>query len=167
MSEETSVVSEGKVVFMHYTLTDDNGETIDSSRDGDPLFYLHGVGQIVPGLEKEMDGKEVGDAFQVEVAPADGYGEHDGSPLQEIDRDHFPPDVELQPGMVFAAEAQDGAQRPFWVAKVEDGKVFVDNNHPLSGKTLHFDVEVTKIRDATDEEIAHGHAHGPTGHEGH
>ncbi len=167
MSEENSVVSEGKVVVFHYTLTDDEGETIETSKDKQPLPYLHGTNQIVKGLEEEMEGKSEGDSFQVEVAPAKGYGEKQGPGPQGVDRSEFPEDVELYEGMAFTAEAEDGSHLPLWVTSIEDDEVFVDSNHPLAGETLHFDVDIVSIRDATDEEIAHGHPHGPDGTQTH
>ncbi len=167
MSEETSVVSEGKVVVFHYTLKNDEGETIESSRDAQPLPYLHGVGQIVPGLEKKMEGKGEGDTFDVEVAPSEGYGEVQGPGPQQVDRTEFPEDVDLYEGMAFTAEAEDGTHLPLWITDIEGDQVSVDSNHPLAGETLHFDVEIISVRDATDEEIQHGHAHGPEGQQAH
>lgn len=167
MSEEHSVVSEGKVVVFHYTLTDDEGEVVETSTEGQPLSYLHGAGKIVPGLEEAMEGKSVGDEFDVEVAPAKGYGEKSGPGPQAVDRSEFPQDVELYEGMGFTAEMEDGGHLPLWVSSIEGDDIYVDQNHPLAGQTLHFDVEVVDIRDATDEEIAHGHAHGADGTQGH
>ncbi len=168
MSEENSVVSEGKVVVFHYTLTGDDGELIESSKDsGQPLPYLHGAGRIVPGLEEAMEGKSAGDSFDVEVAPAEGYGEKTGPGPQAVDRSEFPDDVELYEGMGFTAETGDGGHLPLWISSIEGDDVYVDQNHPLAGETLHFAVEVLDVRDATDEEIAHGHAHGVDGTHGH
>ena len=167
MSEESSVVSEGKVVVFHYTLTDDDGEQIETSREGEPLPYLHGAGKIVPGLEEEMEGKSAGDTFQVEVAPDQGYGEERGPGPQEVDRSEFPEDVDLYEGMAFTAEAEGGQELPLWITNIDGDTIQVDQNHPLAGETLNFDVEIVDVRDATDEEIDHGHAHGLGGDEGH
>ena len=167
MSEEESVVSEGKVVVFHYTLTDDDGEEIESSREGDPLPYLHGAAKIVPGLEEEMDGRNAGDTFQVDVSPEQGYGAKRGPGPQQVDRSEFPEEVELYEGMAFTAEAEDGSELPLWITDIDGDDIFVDQNHPLAGETLHFDVEIIDVRDATDEEIQHGHAHGIDGTAGH
>ncbi len=161
MPENT--ISAGKVVFFHYTLTDDAGETIDSSRGGNPLPYLHGAGNIVPGLEKQLEGKALGTRFEAVVAPEEGYGVRSGSPMP-VPRDQFPPDIEIEPGMQFFGEDPNGNRFPLWIAAVEDGTVLVDPNHPLADVTLHFDVEIMSIRDASDEEKAHGHPHMPGMH---
>ena len=158
MSDNT--IAAGKVVFFHYTLTDADGETIDSSREGNPLPYLHGAGNIVPGLEKQLEGKEVGASFQAVVAPEEGYGVRRGEPMP-VPRDQFPQDLELQPGMQFFGEDPNGNKFPLWIAAIQEGVVLVDPNHPLAGVTLHFDVEVVSIRAASEEEVAHGHPHLP------
>jgi FKBP-type peptidyl-prolyl cis-trans isomerase SlyD len=159
-----STVADGHVVLFHYTLTDDEGTVLDTSRDnGEPLPYLHGAQNIVPGLESQMTGKSIGDAFKASVAPADGYGEHNGIAPQAVPRGEFPPEVPLQPGVQLMAQGPDGVGMPIWIAAVDDEHVHVDMNHPLAGKTLHFDVEITGIRPATDVEKQHGHPHGPDG----
>ena len=159
------VIAAGKVVLFHYTLTVE-GNVIDSSRGrGEPLVYLHGSGSIVPGLEREMEGKGVGAAFQAAVAPEEGYGVSQGPGPQRVPRNQFPKDVAT--GMSFFAETSEGERVQLWVTKVEDTAVWVDTNHPLVDKTLNFDVEITAIRDATSEEMAHGHPHGPDGTSGH
>ncbi len=168
MSEDYSVVSEGKVVVFHYTLTDEDGEVVESSKDGgQPLPYLHGSGAIVPGLEEAMEGKSAGDDFEVEVAPAKGYGEKAGPGPQAVDRSEFPGDVELYEGMGFTAETEEGGHVPLWIDSIQGDEIYVDQNHPLAGETLYFDVEVVDVRDATDDEIAHGHAHGIDGTQAH
>jgi FKBP-type peptidyl-prolyl cis-trans isomerase SlyD len=160
MSEQ---IREGKVASFHYTLTDDNGNVLDSSSGADPLAYLHGHGNIVPGLEKEMEGKQPGDQFRVTVPPAEGYGEREGEP-QGVERDRFPAHMDIRPGMQFQAQTDTGEVVVLWVDRVEDGKVYVDENHPLAGVTLTFQVEVVGVRDATAEELAHGHVHDGHGH---
>ena len=167
MSDSNSVVSEGKVVVFHYTLTTDDGEQVETSKGKDPLPYLHGASNIVPGLEKEMEGKSAGDTFKATVVPAEGYGERQGPGPQSVDRSEFPDNVELYEGMAFTAQAEGGQEVPLWIDRIEGDQIFVDRNHPLAGETLNFEVEIVSVRDATDEEIAHGHAHGPTGTEGH
>ena len=154
------VVADNKVVLFNYTLTDAEGEEIDSS-EGDPLPYLHGASNIVPGLEREMTGKKVGDAFQVVVPPTQGYGDLSDEPEQEVPRNVFPPDVEE--GMPFVLEGEDGSLLTIWITEVTDETVRFGTDHPLAGVELHFDIQITEIRDATEEEIEHGHPHGPGG----
>lgn len=160
-------ISDGKVVSISYTLKNDAGKVLDSSSADDPLLYLQGCENLVPGLEKELEGHAVGDKVAAVVSPADGYGERVDAPLEEIPRASFPDDAPLAPGLGFGVEDEDGNELVLFVNKVEGGTVFVDVNHPLAGETLHFDVEVLAVRDATEDERAHGHPHGPTGHEGH
>lgn len=167
MTQDNTVVEDEKVVVFHYTLTNNEGEVIESSHDGEPLAYLQGVGQIVPGLEKAMEGKKAGDKFNVQVPPEQGYGLAEGPGPQPVERSAFPPDAELHEGMMFAAEMPDGSQMPLWVTEIDGDNVMVDGNHPLAGETLNFDVEVVSVRDALEEELSHGHAHGPEGHHGH
>lgn len=162
---ETAV--KNKVVTIHYTLRDDAGEILDSSRDSDPLEYLHGHGGIVPGLERALEGKAVGDKLVVDVAPKDGYGEPSGPGPRAVPRDAFPDDVELEKGLQFFAPGPKGKPIPVWVTEVHADHVHIDTNHPLAGATLHFDVEVMAIRDASKDELAHGHPHGPDGGHGH
>ena len=161
---ETLLVGEGTVVTMHYTLKNSEGELIDQSSEEKPLAYLHGAKNIVPGLERELTGKSSGDKLSVVVPAADGYGEPMGPGPQEIPRDAFPEDAELHAGMQFIAQGPDGQAFPLWIVKISDETILVDANHPLAGVALHFDVEITGVRAASDEEIAHGHPHGPGGH---
>jgi FKBP-type peptidyl-prolyl cis-trans isomerase SlyD len=160
-----SKVAKGKVVSIHYTLTDDSGAVIDSSDGADPLEYLHGGENIVPGLERQLTGKTVGDKLRADVPAKEGYGERKSGKSQSVPRASFPPEVDLQVGMQFAAEAGNGHMVPIWISDIKGDQVFIDRNHPLAGKNLHFDVEVVKIRDATKQEIEHGHPHGPHGHD--
>ena len=162
MSDQT--VAADKVILMHYTLTNDTGEVLDSSRDGDPLPYLHGHANIVPGLEAALEGKSAGEKLTVAVPPEEGYGVRQDIPAQPVDRAAFPAELQIVPGMQFFAEGPDGSPIPVWVEGVEDGNVLITGNHPLAGVTLNFDVEIVSIRDASDDEIAHGHVHGPGGH---
>ena len=161
----TDVAGEGKVVSIHYTLKDDDGRVLDSSAGGEPIDYLHGAGNIVPGLESELAGKGIGTRCQVRVAPGEGYGEHDPEMIHRFPKSAFPDGIEFEPGMQFGAETEDGEVRPVWVREVGDEEVTVDFNHPLAGETLHFDVTIAAVREATTEEIDHGHPHGPGGHE--
>ncbi|MEO8495319.1 MAG: peptidylprolyl isomerase [Planctomycetota bacterium] len=157
-------ITKHKVVKIHYTLTDDDGELIDSSEGVEPLEYLHGVGGIVPGLEDVLEGKSVGDRIKVNVQPEDGYGEQDDDLLHDVERSQFEGVDDLELGMQFEVDTDDG---PMLVTVVEitDETVTVDGNHELAGVALNFDVIVHEIRDATPEEIAHGHAHGEGCHE--
>ena len=151
------------VVSIEYTLTDDQGNVIDSSVGGQPLAYLHGAGNIIPGLEVALEGKQVGDSLKVSVAPADGYGEKDEGLLQVVPRSMFRGVDQIEPGMQFHAQTDYGMQ-VITVAKVEGDNVTVDGNHPLAGQNLNFDVKVLEVRAATAEELEHGHVHGAGGH---
>jgi FKBP-type peptidyl-prolyl cis-trans isomerase SlyD len=161
---QVQAAGDGKVVSIHYTLRDDDGDVVDSSSGGEPLEYLHGAGNIVPGLEAAMAGKQVGESFQVTVAPADGYGEVVGDP-RAVPRSAFPADAELEPGSQFFVRGPDGDPLPVWVVGVDGDEVLLDANHPLAGENLHFEIEVVGVRVATEEELEHGHPHGPDGHE--
>lgn len=157
------LIADDKVVSIHYTLRDDDGDVIDSSSGGEPLEYLHGAGNIVPGLERQLAGKRIGDKLTAVVKPEDGYGVPQGPGPQAVPRASFPEDVELEEGLQFFAGGPDG-DIPLWVVAVEDDVVLVDANHPLAGVTLHFEVEVVGLRDATADEKEHGHPHGEGGH---
>ncbi len=158
---------DGKVVSIHYTLRDDDGDVVDSSSGSEPLDYLHGAGNIVPGLEAAMEGKQVGDKLKISVPPAEGYGELDPKGARAVPRSGFPKGVKLEPGMQFFIEGPDGEPFPVWVKEVRDQEVVIDMNHPLAGETLHFEVEVVGVRAASEEEVEHGHPHGPDGHHHH
>lgn len=154
----------GMVVSMHYTLTDDSGDVLDSSRGGEPFSYLHGHNNIIPGLEKALEGTEAGFKSKVTVAPTEGYGEKNPEAVFEAPREHFPPDMKLEIGARVYADGPNGPITLTVVKLTETGAV-LDANHPLAGKTLHFDVEITTVRSATTEELAHGHVHGEGGHQ--
>lgn len=148
------------VAGIHYTLKNDEGEIVDSSQGQEPLFYLHGAQNIVPGLESVLDGKTVGDKITVVVGPEEGYGEYDATLVQQLPSSMFAGVDKIEVGMEFQAETQHGMQ-VIAVTHVEDDTVTVDGNHPLAGQNLHFDVEVTEVREATADELEHGHVHGP------
>lgn len=156
-------VAKNAVVVIDYTLTDDSGEIVDTSDGRDPLPYLHGSGGIIPGLERELEGKVVGDQIQVSVTPEDGYGKRDDALRREVPREQFDDIDEVELGMQFQVESDAG---PIVVSVVEiaDDFVTIDGNHPLADMNLNFDVTILEIREATTEEIEHGHAHGPGGH---
>lgn len=156
-------IAENTVVSFDYTLQNDAGETLDSSDGREPLAYLHGHGNIVPGLEKAMTGKAVGDSFKATVSPEEGYGNRHAALEQEVPRSAFEGIDHIEPGMMFQAETPNGPA-PVTVTAVAEDTVTVDGNHALAGQTLHFDVTVREIREASAEEIEHGHVHGPNGH---
>lgn len=151
------------VVTMHYTLKDDEGSVLDSSAGREPLVYLHGHGNIIPGLEKALEGLDVGAQPKVDVNAADGYGEKNPDLVFEAPREHFPPDMELKAGARVYAEGPEGPIS-FAVVKLTDTGALLDANHPLAGKRLHFDIEIVDVRAATSEELEHGHVHGAGGH---
>ena len=151
---------EGKcVVSIHYTLTNSNGEKLDSSEGRDPLSYLHGASNIVPGLERALDGKAAGDSVKVVVKPEHGYGEVDPALVQKVPRSAFEGVDDIKAGMQFQAQGPDGQVQLIAVTDVTGEEVTVNGNHPLAGEELHFDVTVENVRTATAEEIEHGHAH--------
>ena len=152
------------VASFHYTLTNDKGEVLDSSTGGDPMAYLHGQGNIIGGLEKALLGKKAGDKLKVTVAPGEAYGERRQELVQQVPKAAFQGVPEIQPGMAFTAQSNQGAMRVV-VTAVEGDNVTVDGNHPLAGETLHFDVEIAEVRVASEEELSHGHVHGPGGHQ--
>ena len=151
------------VAYFHYTLTNDAGDVLDSSSGRDPLPYLHGKGNIVPGLEKALAGKTVGDKLDVVVAPEEGYGPRIDSLVQVVPKAAFQGVDKLEPGMQFQAESNMGPVSVV-VTAIEGDNVTVDGNHPLAGETLHFAVEITEVREASVEEVLHGHVHGVGGH---
>lgn len=151
-------ITQDKVVELDYKLTVHN-EVIDQSEPGEPLVYLHGHSNIIPGLERALEGKGAGDALQVTVSPEEGYGSRDPEAVEDLAREDFDDDIEI--GSTYYAESEDGTVIPFTVIAVEGDKVRVDFNPPLAGETLHFEVKVLSVRDATAEELEHGHAHLP------
>lgn len=156
-------ISDNKVVSIHYTLTNDKGEILDSSSRKDSLAYLHGNKNIISGLENELTGKEVGAKFIISIPPEEGYGISDEALLQVIPKNVFQGNEQIEAGMQFQAKSDESIQ-VVTVIKVDGDKITVDGNHSLAGETLTFNVEVTEIREATEEELQHGHVHGPGGH---
>jgi len=152
-------VENGKVVTIRYRLVVD-GEVADEGE----LSYLHGHGQLIPGLEEALEGHEKGDVVKVTLPPEKAYGQPDPEGVQVVDRSAFPEGSRIEVGEQYLAQDASGAQMPFTITKVEGDQVTIDFNHPLAGKTLEFEVEILEVRDATPEELAHGHAHGPGGH---
>ena len=156
-------IEKNKVVGIHYTLTNDSGNKLDSSEGKDPLYFIHGAKNIVAGLEEALEGKTKGEKLNVSVPPEKGYGKKDEKRIQQIPRSEFPTKEEIKPGMQFQAEGPEG-KTTVYVTKVEEETVIIDGNHPLAGEVLNFDVEIMEVRDATHEELDHGHVHGAGGH---
>ncbi len=153
------LIGDNLVVSMHYKLTDIEGNVLDSSEGSEPLTYLHGAGNIIPGLEKALVGKVEGDTQQVTVEPAEGYGEVMPELTQTVDKAAFQGVESVEVGMSFEAQTSDGSVQHIVVTKVDGEQVTVDANHPLAGVVLNFDVEIVSVREATEEEISHGHVH--------
>jgi FKBP-type peptidyl-prolyl cis-trans isomerase SlyD len=156
-------ISADRVVTIHYTLKDDAGDVLDSSAGGEPLAYIQGHGNLVPGLEKALEGKSDGNTLAVSVAPEDGYGVRDEALVQRVPKRSLQGAGNIAKGMQFQARTEDG-MRLFTVMAVVGDMVTLDGNHPLADQTLHFDVEVVGVREATSEELEHGHVHGAGGH---
>jgi FKBP-type peptidyl-prolyl cis-trans isomerase SlyD len=156
-------IAKNKVVAIDYVLTDAQGTVLDKSSKGRPLHYIQGAGNIIPGLEKALDGKDSGESLKAQIPHGEAYGARDEGLLQVIPKDNFGDIKDLKVGMELEAESEDGI-RIITVTKIDGDKVTVDGNHPLAGMDLTFDVKVVEVRDATSEELAHGHVHGPGGH---
>ena len=152
-------IADNMAVSIHYTLTNDDGEVLDSSISDEALVYLHGGGNIISGLEKALHGKVAGDKFNVRIAPEDAYGELMEEMIQVISRDMFEGIDNIEVGMQFHADVSSGTG-VVKVVNIEDDDITIDGNHPLAGLALTFDVEVIDVRPATEEESAHGHIHG-------
>lgn len=159
-------VEKDTVVSIAYTLTGEDGEVLDSSKGGDDLAYLHGHDNIIPGLEEALEGKSPGESVSTTVSPEKGYGDYDASLQMKVPRDRMPEEAELELGMQFAVQDNQGQQAVVTLVGMDDDHVVLDQNHPLAGKTLRFDVTVNEVRDASSEELSHGHVHTP-GHEHH
>ncbi len=156
------------VVSFHYSVRDAADATAeaydDSRKRGEPMLALLGHGQLVPGVEQALIGREAGDKFEVDIAPGEAYGEYQPGLLQRVPKKYFQQPQKLKPGMTTVLQTRDGGQRLVTVHKVGMNSIDVDHNHPLAGKTLHFNIEVTDVRVAAPEEIAHGHAHSSDVH---
>ena len=157
-------IKENSAVSFHYTLTDDEGQQLDSSAGKEPLAYLHGAGNIIPGLENALEGISIGDSMTVAVSAAGGYGAVQTELIQEVPRGSFQGVDEIEVGMQFEAQTCNGDSVPVTVTAVTDESVTVDGNHPLAGKNLNFDVSIEDVREASQEELEHGHVHGVGGH---
>jgi FKBP-type peptidyl-prolyl cis-trans isomerase SlyD len=156
-------IKQDSVVTLHYTLKDDAGEVIDSSASRNPLSYLHGRGNLIPGLERELQGRSAGDKLSVKIEAADGYGEYDKALVEQVPRRALKGITNIKVGTQLRGETEHGP-RTVIVTRIVGDMVTLDANHPLAGKNLNFEVEITSVRDATEEELTHGHVHGPGGH---
>lgn len=156
------MITADKVVALQYTLRDREGNVLDAS-NGQPLEYLHGHNNIIPGLEKVLTGLNIGDKTQATVPPEEGYGVYRPDLQFAIGLEQFG-EQQPQPGMMVQLSSEEGDTIAARIVGVENQQVLLDANHPLAGQDLHFEVEVTEIREASQEELAHGHPHGPHGH---
>ncbi len=157
-------IEQNSIVTLHYTLKDNDGNIIDQSDDGS-FLYLHGAMNIIPGLENALAGKSAGDEFSVTVSPEEGYGAKDPGRIQEVPKEMFDNVDEIKPGVQFHAQGPDGQAVVVTVIEVKDDAVLIDGNHALAGVDLNFSVTVVDVREATEEEISHGHVHGEHGHQ--
>lgn len=157
-------IADNAVVAIDYTLRNDEGEVLDSSEGAQPLVYLHGAGNIIPGLEQALVGKQAGDELKASIEPEDAYGEYSVELVATLNRSMFEGVDELQVGMQFHASAPDGGMQVVTIRDLDGDQVTVDGNHPLAGQRLNFEVKVVSVRAASDEEVAHGHVHGEGGH---
>ena len=152
------------VVVIQFVLSNDEGEVLDRSEAGEPLAYLHGHGQMIPGLETALEGKAAGESLNVTLPPEEAYGTFDESLVDTLPRSAFQGVDKLEVGMQFEAQDPEGADQVVTIAHIEGEEVTVDGNHPLAGETLTFAIEISEVRAATAEELEHGHVHGPGGH---
>lgn len=156
-------ISKNKVVSIGYTLTDTKGEVLDSSSKDSPLQFIHGQGHLIPGLEKALEGKSAGDTIKAQIPAKEAYGARDEALMQAIPKENFEEIPDLKVGMELEAESDDGV-RVITIVGIEDDTVMVDGNHPLAGMDLNFDVTIMGVREATTDELGHGHVHGPGDH---
>jgi FKBP-type peptidyl-prolyl cis-trans isomerase SlyD len=157
-------IGANKVVTMNFTLKDEDGNIIESTENAVPFSYISGNSQILPKLEETLDQMLIGTERDVKIDAAEAYGIYDEGAVKQVSREEFPVDVELEEGMRFVANSPDGKEMPFTINRIEENEITIDFNHPLAGKDLNFNVELIDVRDATLEELAHGHVHGGDGH---
>jgi FKBP-type peptidyl-prolyl cis-trans isomerase SlyD len=160
-------VAKNAVVTIDYSLKNTEGKVIDSSEGKQALPYLHGAGNLIPGLEKALEGKKAGDQLNVSIAPEEAYGQRNEQLVQQVSRTAFQGVPDIKVGMQFRTQGQGNEMRVVTVTRIEGDKVTVDANHPLAGIPLHFDISIRDVRSATKDELAHGHVHGPGGHHHH
>lgn len=157
-------IEKHKIVTIDYTLSNGKGTVLNSSVGNEPFTFIQGIGSIIPGLEAALEGKSSGETFTVQITPEEGYGLRHESLVEVVSKDLFEEVEELQVGMQFEAQTNAGKQL-LTITRIEGNEVTIDGNHPLAGETLNFDVKIHDVRDATSEELSHGHAHGPdSGH---
>ena len=157
-------LQEKKVIIFNYTLKDENGEMLDSTEKGGPFSFVTGNQQVLPGLEDALSRMIIGSKKNIKLAAADAYGEYDEGAVQKVKRNLFPEEAELEIGTSYFAHSPEGQHLQFIITEIEDDVITANFNHPLAGKDLEFDVELLDVRDATSEEMQHGHVHGPGGH---
>jgi FKBP-type peptidyl-prolyl cis-trans isomerase SlyD len=157
-------IAKHKVATIEYTLTNSDGDVLDSSENREPLAYIQGIGNLISGLEEALEGKTNGDNLQVTIPPEKAYGHYDDDLVQVVNRSVFQGVSQLEVGMQFHAESEQGNTKVIWIADIDGDDVTIDANHPLAGETLNFDVKIVAVREATQEELDHGHVHGPGGH---
>lgn len=162
--ENLMQLTKDKVATLNYTLKDKENNTIDESNDGS-FSYLHGARNLIPGLENALEGKQTGDKINVVIEPEDAYGERSLEKIERVPKDMFPPNEEIKEGMQFQGQSATGEPILITITAVEADEVVIDGNHPMAGMQLHFEVELLEVRDASEEELEHGHVHGPGGHE--
>ncbi len=167
MSQDSHQIGDNKVVGIEYVLRDGEGEILDQSGDEGVFYFIQGIGNIVPGLEKALHGKAVGESFKVSLSAEEGYGEFDEDLIKRVPRKHFKSLEPVEEGQEIMVQGQDGSHEMATITAVEEDIVVIDSNHPLAGQALHFEVSVTEVREATPEELEHGHVHGPGGHHHH
>ena len=156
-------IANKSVVGIDYTLKNETGQVLDSSQGGEPLYYLHGYGNIIPGLEEALVDKSAGDSIQVTIPPEKAYGLRNEDAMVQVHRDQFEGIADIREGMEVQAQGEQGVQI-FTVTKIMGDTILLDGNHPLAGQTLYFDVDIKEVREATEEELAHGHVHSPGHH---
>jgi len=160
------LIGKEKVAIIDYTLKNDDGDILDASQNGE-FIYLHGAQNIITGLEAALEGKQAGNQVKVSIEPKDAYGERDPERIQVVPRDMFETDEEIVSGMQFHAQSPEGEMMMITVSEVADDEITIDGNHAMAGMNLHFDVSIVEVREATSEELEHGHVHaeGGCGHD--
>ena len=157
-------IEQNKVVTMNFTLKDDEGNVLDSTEKGGPFSYISGTNMVLPKLEEALNGMLIGSKKNLKLEAKDGYGNYNDDAIQVVGKENFPEDIVLEIGMEYMANNPDGVKMPFTISNVDGEEITIDFNHPLAGKNLNFDIELLNVRDATAEELSHGHVHGAGGH---
>lgn len=160
-------IEQNKVVTMNFTLKDDEGNLLDSTEKGGPFSYISGTNMVLPKLEEALSGMLIGSKKNLKLVAKDGYGDYNDDAIQVVGKENFPEDIVLEVGMEYMANSPDGVKMPFTISNVDGEEITIDFNHPLAGKNLNFDIELLNVRDATAEELSHGHVHGAGGHHHH